>query len=113
MSQPSRMFGEPTGDVVLSAGYPDDGGDYTRVEPMSDTAGRRLVWFHRGHVWGVATTDPIPGSHLPTEQTAGWTVAQRAETYVYAAPDVGQPPLVLVPIRLAWLVGSRRGRASA
>lgn len=108
------MFGEPSGDVVVSVGYPDDGGEYTAVQPMSDTAGRRLVWFHRGHVWGVATTDPTPGSHLPAAQTRGWSVQQLAEVYVYAAPDEGEPPLVLVPIRHAWMVGpSRPGRATA
>lgn len=111
MNGPSQWFAEPGGGTIVTAGYPNDGRDYLAVDPMTDTNGERVVWFDRGHLWGYAVSDPIPGAHLPAEQIVGWSLDWLARYWVYVVPDEemprhlrGEDVRLVVPIHHLWLV---------
>lgn len=116
MSGPSQFYADPDGALVETAGYPNDGGTYLDIDPMSDTNGQRVVWWLNGHHWGYALSDPVPGAHLPKVQQDGWSADQRlrkmALYWIYAVRDEDLPRhlvgdlsvRMLVPIEFAWLV---------
>lgn len=119
MSGPSQFYADPDGALVETAGYPNDGGTYRDIEPMTDTNGERIVWWFEGiHRWGYAISDPTPGAHLPKVQQDLWRPEDRLRkmsTYwIYAVRDEDLPghlrgeavERMLVPIEFAWLVGA-------
>lgn len=113
-----RYVATPDGrGIVATAGYPDDGGAYLDIDPMTDTRGESVVrWVRGGHIYGRALSDPAPGAHL--HGNAGWPIEDLADYWIEFISDddlgawlrgqrvdgSGEPLVKYVRIRHVWLM---------
>jgi hypothetical protein len=116
MSGPVYREAPLPGVTIVVPGYPDDGGLYVEIGPVSDTRGERVVTWYRGqHIYGRALSDPMSGEHLdprherPVEDRVAYWVEFVSEVNLAAylrgerADADGQPLTEYVRTTRIWL----------